>query len=97
MTARRRRTWIVLATALCFLFLVSDAVTHHHKTREAQLLCPVCQAVGHGQVVVPTPDALPLAIVATVVFVGIPPHEGARLLYPHHFIPPGRGPPAPVS
>jgi hypothetical protein len=97
MKGSRLRRSLILATALAFLALSTEALTHHHKTLRAELLCPACQAIGHHQIAVPTPDLTPVLANAVVVYLAAPVGAVANLAQAPYLVPRIRAPPPPVS
>lgn len=93
---RFRRRVVLVATALFLCLTVSESA-HHHKTLQAQLLCPVSHLISHGQIVVPTPAVAPAPPVAIGLFVRISLRANLELPQTPRLRPQTRAPPLPVS
>jgi hypothetical protein len=88
---------MILVVTLCFLCFTCAESAHHHKTLQAQLLCPVCHVIGHGGITVPTPGVAPAPPSAAGLYVGISLRDYVRLPQAPRLRPQTRAPPSPVS
>lgn len=55
----RWRRWLVIAALVCVVGIYSIELTHDHKTKAAELACPVCHVLAHGAPSLLKPNLIP--------------------------------------